>query len=153
MTSRLQILQNLKFKQHLSQMITKLADIRRLTELDRILDVLSCRILDYLQISMRIIEDSRNLKCIQTIDSKEGLDLSPACPPNLDIKNVPATALSHTPEPGANIQFLEQLTNHFEDLQRSETYTDKEKIEYQAKLIWNIIRHISTLIETKRMAP
>jgi len=102
---------------------------------------------------MRIIEDSRNLKCIQTIDSKEGLDLSPACPPNLDIKNVPATALSHTPEPGANIQFLEQLTNHFEDLQRSETYTDKEKIECQAKLIWNIIRHISTLIETKRMAP
>ena len=153
MMSRIQIIQNQKFKQQLSQIKTKLSDIRRLTELDKLLEELSCKILDYLQINMRILEDSRSLKCIQTIDSKEGLDQSPVHQRNLDIKNVPTTALSHTPEPGANIQFLEQLTNHFEDLQRPETYTDKEKIESQAKLIWNIITHVSTLIETRRMMP
>ena len=111
----------------------------------------------FLRIQILIREDCTSFQTLGQLASQEEeinldtLNLSD----EYEIREIPLSALSDRAEAGANISFLRDISRHFEEFQakKAEGYPMDKIMDLQLQLLWNIMKHVSLLIEKGQMRP
>lgn len=146
-----------RFSQNLTKIKDKLQESKRLIEVEKILEELHSKIDAFLRIQILIREDRTSFQTLgQSASQEEEINLDTLnLSEEYEIREIPLSALSDRAEAGANISFLRDISRHFEEFQakKAEGYPMDKIMDLQLQLLWNIMKHVSLLIEKGQMRP